>query len=31
VSIRGRLGWLLLDETPPALAGAGGAVCLIGV
>jgi drug/metabolite transporter (DMT)-like permease len=25
------LGWLLLDEVPPALALAGGAVCLVGV
>jgi drug/metabolite transporter (DMT)-like permease len=25
------LGWLLLDETPPALAFAGGALCLAGV
>jgi drug/metabolite transporter (DMT)-like permease len=25
------LGWLLLDETPPALALAGGALCLAGV
>lgn len=25
------LGWLLLDEVPPALAVAGGAVCLLGV
>ncbi len=25
------LGWLLLDEVPPALAVAGGAVCLVGV
>jgi drug/metabolite transporter (DMT)-like permease len=25
------LGWLLLDESPPALALAGGAVCLVGV
>ena len=24
-------GWLLLDESPPALALAGGAVCLLGV
>jgi drug/metabolite transporter (DMT)-like permease len=25
------LGWLLLDEVPPALALVGGAVCLAGV
>jgi drug/metabolite transporter (DMT)-like permease len=25
------LGWLLLDESPPALALVGGAVCLLGV
>jgi drug/metabolite transporter (DMT)-like permease len=25
------LGWLLLDEVPPALAFVGGAVCLVGV
>jgi drug/metabolite transporter (DMT)-like permease len=25
------LGWLLLGETPPALAFAGGALCLVGV
>jgi drug/metabolite transporter (DMT)-like permease len=25
------LGWLLLGETPPGLAIAGGAVCLVGV
>ena len=25
------LGWLLLDEVPPGLAFAGGAVCLVGV
>ena len=25
------LGWLLLEETPPALAIAGGALCLAGV
>jgi drug/metabolite transporter (DMT)-like permease len=25
------LGWLLLDEVPPALAAVGGAVCLVGV
>jgi drug/metabolite transporter (DMT)-like permease len=25
------LGWALLDETPPALAVAGGALCLAGV
>jgi drug/metabolite transporter (DMT)-like permease len=25
------LGWLLLDETPPVLAVAGGALCLSGV
>ncbi len=25
------LGWLLLGETPPVLAVAGGALCLVGV
>ena len=25
------LGWLILDESPPALALAGGAICLVGV
>ena len=25
------LGWLLLDESPPALALAGGTLCLLGV